>query len=140
MFLKLLLLQNQTMRSSLTFQIVTLSHEPLMKHQHFEILCFVMIFNVSIKIINVASIFLQRIINESSMKHQWNVDVAEISTLKTLMILNVCIKIINVSSTLHRCRIVVSLMNRRVFSMTILMMHQCSHCDLAWGTPIQPMC
>ena len=52
---------------------------------------------------------------ESSTNHQWNIKVSEISTLKKLMINNVCVEIINVSSMLHRCRIVVFLMDKPVF-------------------------
>ena len=43
------------------------------------------------------------------------------------------IEIINFSSMLHRCRIVVSLMNRLAFLMTTLMNHQCYQCVLDWG-------
>ena len=74
-----------------------------------------MIFNVCIEIFAVSSKFHQRIIDESSMKQQWNISVSETNTLKTIMIINVCIEIINVSWMLHQCRIVVSLMNRPVF-------------------------
>ena len=62
-----------------------------------------MIFSYSIEIIN-------------GMFPQWNIDVSEITTMQTLMIFIVCIEIINVLSMLHRRRIVVSLINRPIFS------------------------
>ena len=74
-----------------------------------------------------------KIINESSMKHQWNIDVSEMNTLKTLMIVNVWLEIINISLMLHWCRIVVSLMNTPLSLMTTFMNHQCYQCVLDWG-------
>ena len=44
------------------------------------------------------------------------------------MIFYVCIKIINLSSILHRCRIVVSLVNMTVLSITTSMTDQCFQC------------
>ena len=43
------------------------------------------------------------------------------------------IEIINVLSMLHRCRIVIFLMNRPVFSIRISMNHQNYQCVLDWG-------
>ena len=63
---------------------------------------------------NVTPMVLQGIINESSMNDQWNINVTETSTVKSLMIINVSIKIISLSSMLNRRCIVVSLMNMPV--------------------------
>ena len=56
-----------------------------------------MIIFVCIEIFAVPSIFLQRIINESSMTEQWNIKYSEIATKKIIM--NICIEIIKVSLT-----------------------------------------
>ena len=62
------------------------------------------------------------------MKHQCNIDVAEISALKTSMIFSFCIEIINVTSIMHR-----RLFNEQTcFSLTTAMIHQCSQCILEW--------
>ena len=103
-------------------------HESFMKYRCFETLCFL--------IINDFQCFHrnhQCFVEESSTNHQRNVNVSKISRVKTLMTINACIEIINVSLMLHRCGIIVSLMNRPVFLMTTLMNHQCYQCVLDWG-------
>ena len=60
------------------------------------------------KFCNIISMALQRIINESWLKHQWNVNVSEISTLGQITGLY-CLHrnhqcFINVASMSHRCR------------------------------------
>ena len=59
-----------------------------------------MIFIVCIQIFVVSSMFLQRVLNESSLKEHWNIKVSEITTTKNKkFIINVCIEVIKVSST-----------------------------------------
>ena len=69
-----------------------------------------MISTVCIQILVVASMFLQRIINQSSLKEQWNMNDSEVNTTKKIKIkktsieinnlLNMCLqRIINESST-----------------------------------------
>ena len=57
--------------------------------------------------------FHQYYINVPSKNHQWNVNVSEISTLKTSNIISVCIEINNVSSILHQCSVKESSMERQ---------------------------
>ena len=57
--------------------------------------------------------FHQYYINVPSQNRQWNFNVSEISTLKTLMIINVCIEINDVSSMLHQCSLKESSMERQ---------------------------
>ena len=56
------------------------------------------IFSVCIQIIVVSSMFLQRVINESSLKEQWNIKVLEIRSTKHLKIINGCNEIFAVNS------------------------------------------
>ena len=95
-----------------------------------------LILKVCIEIFTVSLMFLRRIIQESSGKQQWNINVSETSTFKRLMIISVCRETINVSFMFHRCRIVVSLMNRLVFLMATLRNHQCYHFVLDWGSSV----
>ena len=95
-----------------------------------------LILKVCIEIFTVSLMFLRRIIQESSGKQQWNINVSENSIFKRLMIISVCMETINVSSMFHRCRIVVSLMNRLVFLMATLRNHQCYHFVLDWASSV----
>ena len=52
---------------------------------------------VCIQIFVVSSMFLQRIINESSLKEQWSINDSEVNTTKTMKIKKFSIEIINVS-------------------------------------------
>ena len=56
------------------------------------------IFNVCIQIFRDSSMYLQRVINESSIKKQWNMTVSEINTTKTKKTKKVSIEIINASN------------------------------------------
>ena len=56
------------------------------------------IINACIEVFAVTSMLLQRIINESSMKKQWNMKDSELNTTKTIRIKNVPNEIINVSN------------------------------------------
>ena len=55
-----------------------------------------MIFSVCIQIFVVSSMFLERIINISSLKERWNMNDSEINTSKTIKINKVSIETINV--------------------------------------------
>ena len=57
-----------------------------------------MTFSVCIQIFVVSSMFLKRIINESSLKEQWNMNDSEVNTSKTIKIKKVSIEFINVSN------------------------------------------
>ena len=57
-----------------------------------------MIFSVCIQIFVVSSMFPKKIINESSLKEQWNMKDSEVNTSKTIKIKGVSIEIINVSN------------------------------------------
>ena len=57
--------------------------------------------------------FHQYYIKVPSKNHQWNVNVSEISKLKTSNIISVCIEINNVSSILHQCSVKESSMERQ---------------------------
>ena len=57
-----------------------------------------MISNVCIQIFGDSSMYLQRVINESSIKKQWNMTDSEINTAKTKKIKKVSIEIINASN------------------------------------------
>ena len=56
-----------------------------------------MTFAVCIQIFVVSSMFLKKIINESSLKEQWNMNDSEVNTSKTIKIKKVSMEIINVS-------------------------------------------
>ena len=56
-----------------------------------------MISTACIQIFVVSSMILQRIINESSLKEQWNMNDSEVNTTKTMKIKKISIEIINVS-------------------------------------------
>ena len=57
-----------------------------------------MIFSVCMQIFVVSSMFLQTVINQSSMKKQWNISDSKVNTTKTLKIKNVAIETINFSN------------------------------------------
>ena len=57
-----------------------------------------MIFSVCIQIFVVSSMFLQRVINESSMKKHWNINVTEFNTSRTRKIEKVFFETITVSN------------------------------------------
>ena len=61
-----------------------------------------MIFSVCIQIFEVSSISPKRIINESSLKEQWNMNDSEVNTSKTIKIKKISIDIINVSKCLFK--------------------------------------
>ena len=56
-----------------------------------------MIFSVCIQTFVVSSMFLQGVINESSLKDQWNINVSEVNEGKTIKIKKVTIETINIS-------------------------------------------
>ena len=58
-----------------------------------------MIFGVGIQLFVVSSMFHQIVINESSMKKQWNINDLEVNTRKTMKIKNFSIDFVNVSNT-----------------------------------------
>ena len=61
------------------------------------------IFSVYIQIFVVSSIFPKRIINETSLKEQWNMNDSQVNTTKAIKIKKKSIGIINVSKrSLHR--------------------------------------
>ena len=57
-----------------------------------------MISTVCIQIFVVSSMFLQRVINESSLKEQWSRNDSEVNTTKTIKIKKTSIEIINLSN------------------------------------------
>ena len=57
-----------------------------------------MTFTVCIQIFVVSSMFPKKIINESSLKEQWNMRDSEVNTSKTIKIKKFSIEIINVSN------------------------------------------
>ena len=59
-------------------------------------------FSVCIQNFVVSSMFLKRIINESSLKEQWNMNDSEVKTSKTIKIKKVSVEIINVSKGLFK--------------------------------------
>ena len=56
-----------------------------------------MTFTVCIQFFVVSSMFLKRIMNESSLKEQWNMNDSEVNTSKTIKIKKVSMEFINVS-------------------------------------------
>ena len=71
-----------------------------MKHQKlkYSTLKDLLIKNVCVQIFVVSSKFLQGVVNEISMKKQWNISDSEVNTTKTVNIKNVSIEKINVSN------------------------------------------
>ena len=61
-----------------------------------------MIFTVCFQTFVVTSMFLQRVINESSLKEQWKINVPEFNEAKTIQIKKVCIEFIKVSNMSHQ--------------------------------------
>ena len=57
-----------------------------------------MIFSVCIQIFVVSSMFLQKVLNESSLMEQWNINDSEVNTTKTIKIKKISIEIINASN------------------------------------------